>query len=102
MSIFVQGNMPPCDSKACLKKKKILRNFVQYPQQQKNEMCLTWIPYFELGVGVASSGPGAREVATGLGILASATSWRVSAGRFSGPLWTGQGTLKEERLLLHL
>lgn len=67
-----------------------------------NEMCLTWIPYFELGVGVASSGPGAREVATGLGILASATSWRVSAGRFSGPLWTGQGTLKEERLLLHL
>ena len=45
MSIFVQGNMPPCDSKACSKKKKkkkILRNFVQYPQQQKKKNAWRW------------------------------------------------------------
>ena len=48
MSIFVQGNMPPCDSKACSKKKKKknLEKLCTVSTTAKEKKCL------EMGVAI--------------------------------------------------
>lgn len=49
-----------CTVSTIAKEKKILGDGGGH--SHGNEMYLTWIPYFELGVGDVSSGPGPREV----------------------------------------